>query len=68
MIGNDRIEMAVEDDIHGFDLHRVAIAFENRVDAFGRVVFPAVYLSPIAGFFVTNSKSHVGRRFAVGGG
>ena len=45
--------MVIEDDIHGFDLHRVAIAFEDIVDAFGRIVFPAVYLTLIAGFVKT---------------
>ena len=53
MIGNDGIEMVIEDDIQGFDLHWIAIAFEDIVDAFGRVVFPAVNLSPIAGLIKT---------------
>ena len=34
MIGNDGIEMVIEDDIQRSDLHRVAIAFEEIVDAF----------------------------------
>ena len=50
MIGDDGVEMFVKDDIHGFYLHWATIAFEDIVDAFGRVVFPAVNLSPIAGF------------------
>ena len=53
MIGNDGIEMVIKDDIHGFDLHGVAIAFEDIVDAFWRVVTPVVYLSLIAGFIKT---------------
>ena len=53
MIGNHWIEIIVEDDIHGFDLHRVTIAFENIIDAFGRVVFPPVYLPLIAGLVKT---------------
>jgi len=53
MIGNDGIEMVIEDDIHGFDFHGAATAFEDIVDAFGRVVFPAVYLTLIAGFVKT---------------
>ncbi|MFA5924238.1 MAG: hypothetical protein WC856_23585 [Methylococcaceae bacterium] len=44
MIGNDWIEIFVEDDIHGFDFHRVTIAFEDIIDAFGRIVFPSVYI------------------------
>ena len=50
MIGDDGVEMVIEDDIQGFDLHWVAITFEDIVDAFGRIVFPSVYLSLIAGF------------------
>ena len=53
MIGNDGIKIFVEDDIHGFYFHRAAIAFEDIVDAFGRVAFPAVYLPLIAGFVKT---------------
>jgi len=53
MIGNDGIEMIVEDDIHGSDFYRTAIAFEDIVDAFGRIVFPAVYLALIAGLIKT---------------
>ena len=53
MIGNDWIEIFVEDDIHRFDLHRVTIAFEDIIDALGRIVFPSVYLTLIAGLVKT---------------
>ena len=49
MIGDDGVEMVIEDDIQGFDLHWAAIAFEDIVDAFGRVVSPAVNLTLITG-------------------
>ena len=53
MIGNDGIEIIIKDDIHGFYLHGVAIAFEDIVDAFWRVVSPAVNLPLITGFIKT---------------
>ena len=53
MIGDDGVEMVIEDDIQGFDLHWAAIAFEDIVDAFGRVVFPSINLTLIAGFVKT---------------
>jgi hypothetical protein len=34
MIGDDEVELVIEDDIQGFDLHWAAIAFEDIVDAF----------------------------------
>ena len=53
MIGNDGIKMAVKDDFHGIDFNRITIALEDVIDAFGRTVFPAVYLTMIAGFVKT---------------
>jgi hypothetical protein len=35
MIRDDWIEIAVEDDIHGFNSHRIAIALEDVVDSPG---------------------------------
>jgi len=53
MIGNDWIEVVIKDEIHGFDLHRVTIAFEDIIDSFGWIVFPTVYLTLIAGLVKT---------------
>ncbi len=53
MIGNDRIEILVEYNIHGFDLQRVTIALEDMINAFGRGVFPAIYFVQAAGFVKT---------------
>ena len=53
MIGNDWIEIFVEDDIHGFDLHRMTIAFKDMIDTFGWIVFPSVYLTLIDGLVKT---------------
>jgi hypothetical protein len=53
MIGDDGVEMFVKDDIHGFDFHWATIAFEDIVDAFGRVVFPSIDLTLIAGLVKT---------------
>ena len=52
-IGNYWVEIIIEDDIHGFDFHRAAIAFENIIDTFGRMVFPSIYLTLIAGLVKT---------------
>ena len=53
MIGNDRIESAIEDDIHRFDLHRVTLTFEDIINAFRRTVFPSVDLPVITRFVKT---------------
>ena len=53
MIGNDWIEIFVEDDAHRFDLHRVTVAFEDIINTFGWVIFPSVYLTMIAGLVKT---------------
>ena len=53
MVGNDGIEIIVENYIHGFDLHRTTIAFEDMIDAFGRIVLPSVNLALIAGLVKT---------------
>ncbi len=49
MVGNDGIEIVIENDIHGFDSQRVTVALENIVDPFGRTVFPTVDLSMVTG-------------------
>jgi hypothetical protein len=35
MVGNDWIEIFVKDNIHGFDLHRVTVAFEDIINTLG---------------------------------
>ncbi len=53
MIGNDWIKIAVKDDFHRIDFNRIAIALEDIIDAFGRAVFPSVYLTMITEFVKT---------------
>ena len=60
MIGYDGIEIHVENDIHGLDLHGITIAFEDIVDTFGRAVLPSIYLTVIAGL-----EKAVGMQFAI---
>ena len=60
MIGYDGIETLVENDIHGLDLNRITIAFEDIVDTFGRAVLPSIYLTVIAGL-----EKAVGVQFPV---
>ena len=60
MIGYDGIETSVENDVHGLDLHRITIAFEDIIDTFGRAVHPSIYLTVIAGL-----EKAVGVQFTI---
>ena len=47
MIGNNWVKVVVEDDVHRFDLQRMAISFEDVVDTLRWAVFPAMYLAVV---------------------
>ena len=49
MIGYDGIEMLIENNVHGFYLQGIAIAFEDIVDTFGCAVLPSIDAAMIAG-------------------
>ena len=59
MVGNDRVEMVVENDIHRFDMYRVAVALENIINAIGRIIFPSVDFAMIARFVKTMRMQYV---------
>ncbi len=50
MIGNGGVEIIVKDTLHGLDMHRVAVVFEDIIDTVGRIIYPSIDLAAIAGF------------------
>ena len=60
MIGYDGKEILIENNVHGFHLQGVAIAFEDIVDTFGCAVSPSIDTALIAGL-----KKTLGVQFVI---